>query len=35
VRPIVGARLKITEAAEAHRLLTSSKVTGKVVLILD
>jgi NADPH2:quinone reductase len=35
VRPIIGARLKITEAAEAHRLLTSSGVTGKVVLTLD
>ena len=35
VRPIIGARLPITEAAEAHRLLTSGEVTGKVVLTLD
>ena len=32
VRPIVGAELPITEVAEAHRLLESSEVTGKVLL---
>lgn len=32
VRPIIGARLPIQRAGEAHELLTSSKVTGKVVL---
>ena len=32
VRPIVGAQLPIAEAGEAHRLLTSGEVTGKVVL---
>jgi putative PIG3 family NAD(P)H quinone oxidoreductase len=32
VRPIIGAQLPITEAAEAHRLLSSGEVTGKVVL---
>lgn len=32
VRPVIGAELPITEAAEAHRLLTSGEVTGKVVL---
>ena len=32
VRPIIGARLPIQEAAEAHRLLSSGEVTGKVVL---
>ena len=32
VRPVVGAELPITEAAEAHRLLESSEVTGKVLL---
>ncbi len=35
VRPIIGARLPIAQAAEAHRLLTSSGVTGKVVLTID
>ncbi len=35
VRPVIGARLPITEAKEAHRLLTSSGVTGKVVLTVD
>jgi putative PIG3 family NAD(P)H quinone oxidoreductase len=32
VRPVIGAELPITEAAEAHRLLSSGEVTGKVVL---
>ncbi|EFG77370.1 NAD(P)H quinone oxidoreductase, PIG3 family [Mycobacterium parascrofulaceum ATCC BAA-614] len=32
VRPIIGARLPIQRAGEAHQQLTSSKVTGKVVL---
>jgi NADPH2:quinone reductase len=35
VKPVIGARLPITQAGEAHRLLTSSGVTGKVVLTLD
>ncbi|MDT5277035.1 MAG: hypothetical protein QOE48_1078 [Mycobacterium sp.] len=32
VRPIIGARLPIQEAAEAHRLLSSGQVIGKIVL---
>ncbi len=32
VRPIIGARLPIQDAAEAHRLLSAGEVTGKVVL---
>ncbi|OJZ73799.1 NAD(P)H-quinone oxidoreductase [Mycobacterium paraffinicum] len=32
VRPIIGARLPIQQAGEAHQLLTEGKVTGKVVL---
>lgn len=32
VRPIIGARLPIQQAGQAHQLLTASKVTGKVVL---
>lgn len=32
VRPVIGARLPITQAGEAHRLLASGEVTGKVVL---
>lgn len=32
VRPVIGARLPISQAAEAHRLLSSGEVTGKVVL---
>jgi putative PIG3 family NAD(P)H quinone oxidoreductase len=32
VRPVIGARLPIQKAAEAHRLLSAGEVTGKVVL---
>lgn len=32
VRPVIGATLPIDQATEAHRLLKSSEVTGKVVL---
>jgi putative PIG3 family NAD(P)H quinone oxidoreductase len=32
VRPIIGAHLPIQQAAEAHRLLSSGRVTGKIVL---
>ena len=32
VRPIIGAELPIEQAAEAHELLASGEVTGKVVL---
>ena len=32
VRPIVGAELPVSEAAEAHRLLSSGEVAGKVLL---
>jgi putative PIG3 family NAD(P)H quinone oxidoreductase len=32
VRPIIGARVPIQQAADAHRLLSSGRVTGKIVL---
>lgn len=32
VRPVIGARLPIQKAAEAHQLLSSGEVTGKIVL---
>lgn len=32
VRPIIGKRMPIQQAAEAHQLLVSGKVSGKVVL---
>ena len=35
VRPVIGARLPIQKAAEAHQLLSSGEVTGKIVLTLD
>jgi putative PIG3 family NAD(P)H quinone oxidoreductase len=35
VRPIIGARFPITEAAEAHRVLASGATFGKVLLTLD
>jgi NADPH2:quinone reductase len=34
VRPVIGACLPIQDAGEAHRLLSSGEVTGKVVLTL-
>jgi NADPH2:quinone reductase len=34
VRPVIGARLPIQEAGEAHRMLSAGEVTGKVVLSL-
>ena len=35
IRPIVEARMPITEAARAHELLASDATFGKVLLILD
>jgi putative PIG3 family NAD(P)H quinone oxidoreductase len=35
VRPVIGARMPIEQAAEAHRLLSSGQVTGKIVLTVD
>lgn len=32
IKPVIGARLPIEQAGEAHRLLTAGQVTGKVVL---
>jgi putative PIG3 family NAD(P)H quinone oxidoreductase len=32
VRPVIGAHMPIQQAAEAHRLLSSGQVTGKIVL---
>ncbi|CNH36205.1 quinone oxidoreductase [Mycobacterium tuberculosis] len=32
VRPIIGARMPIQRAGEAHQDLVASKVTGKIVL---
>ncbi|CAJ1510461.1 NAD(P)H-quinone oxidoreductase [[Mycobacterium] holstebronense] len=34
IKPVIGARLPIAQAAEAHRMLSSGEVTGKVVLTL-
>lgn len=34
VRPIIGARLPLPQASDAHHLLVDGKVTGKVVLTL-
>lgn len=35
VRPIIGARFPIAEAAEAHRVLASGETFGKVLLTVD
>ncbi len=32
VRPIIGARMPVQEAADAHQLLVSGKVSGKIIL---
>ncbi|MGA8544907.1 MAG: NAD(P)H-quinone oxidoreductase [Mycobacterium sp.] len=32
VRPVIGAHIPIQQAGEAHRLLSSGQVTGKIVL---
>jgi len=32
VRPIIGARMPIQQAGDAHQQLVSGKVTGKIVL---
>lgn len=32
VRPVIGARLRLDEAGEAHRLLAAGEVSGKIVL---
>jgi putative PIG3 family NAD(P)H quinone oxidoreductase len=34
VRPVIGARLPIQDAGEAHRLMSSGELTGKVVLTI-
>ena len=33
IKPIVGARIPMNKAAQAHELLAGSSVTGKIVLI--
>jgi putative PIG3 family NAD(P)H quinone oxidoreductase len=35
VRPIIGARMPVQEAAEAHRLLDSGKISGKILLTVQ
>jgi len=35
VKPVIGARVPIEQAAEAHRLLSAGEVTGKVVLTVS
>lgn len=35
VRPVIGARLPIEEAGEAHRLLASGEASGKVLLTIS
>jgi putative PIG3 family NAD(P)H quinone oxidoreductase len=35
VRPVIGARMPIQQATEAHRMLSSGQVTGKIVLTVD
>jgi NADPH:quinone reductase-like Zn-dependent oxidoreductase len=35
IRPMIGARMPIQDAAEAHRQLVAGKVHGKIVLTLN
>lgn len=35
IQPMIGARLPMREAAEAHRMLADGEVTGKVLLTLE
>jgi len=35
VRPCIGAHMPIQQAAEAHRMLSSGEITGKIVLTVD
>jgi NADPH2:quinone reductase len=35
VRPIIGARMPLQQAADAHQLLVSGKVSGKVLLTVE
>ena len=34
VRPVIGARYPIDDAAEAHRVLASGETFGKILLIV-
>ncbi|MDP2014370.1 MAG: NAD(P)H-quinone oxidoreductase [Actinomycetota bacterium] len=35
VKPVIGAQLHISQAAQAHRMLEAGEVTGKIVLAID
>ncbi len=35
IKPIIGARMPLIQAAQAHELLTGGSVTGKIVLICN
>ncbi|VDM91150.1 Beta-ketoacyl-acyl-carrier-protein synthase I [Mycobacterium basiliense] len=35
VRPVIGSRLRIQQAAEAHQLMLSGKTYGKILLTVD
>lgn len=35
VKPVIGAHMDISQAAEAHRMLEAGEVTGKIVLTID
>ncbi|HET7242247.1 MAG TPA: zinc-binding dehydrogenase, partial [Nitrososphaeraceae archaeon] len=35
IKPIVAARMQLNEAAQAHELLKTGSVTGKIVLICN
>jgi len=35
VRPVIGARFPIEDAAEAHRVLAAGEIAGKIVLAVS
>jgi NADPH:quinone reductase-like Zn-dependent oxidoreductase len=35
VRPVIGARLPVQQAGDAHQRLVAGTVTGKIVLTLE
>lgn len=35
INPLVGARIPLADAAQAHQLLEQGKVNGKVVLMME
>ena len=35
IKPVISRRMPLTEAVEAHKLLESSNVEGKIILVVN